>query len=104
MSCNTLLVLLPNLPIRTLHHNILELNGHREAGVDLKPERRGTGVGGICVVGGLYATKPDLQVVATGARTPLSIFYESGDSVATPFVQGHKQQVTSTFCELDCPS
>ena len=40
-------VLFPTLPIRTLHHYVLELHGHREAGVDLEAEGGGAGVGGV---------------------------------------------------------
>ena len=36
-------------------------------GVDLKPERRGAWIVGICVVGRLGAIKPDLEAVAAGA-------------------------------------
>ena len=47
--------LLPFLPIRALHHDVLELHGHREAGVDLEAERGGTGVGDVRVIGRLGA-------------------------------------------------
>ena len=47
--------LLPTLPIRALHHDVLELHGHRKAGVDLKADGGSAGVGGVGVVGGLGA-------------------------------------------------
>ncbi len=44
-----------NLSIRGLHHDVLELHGHREAWVDLDAKGGGAGVGGVGVVGGLSA-------------------------------------------------
>ena len=56
-------------PLPALHDNIVELHGHREAGVDLEPERSGNRIGGICVVGGLGAVEPNFKAVTAGAYT-----------------------------------
>ena len=53
--------------------------------MDLKPEWGCTRVGGICVVGGLRAIKPDLKPVAAGAdteRVPFAFLYVGHKAVA----------------------
>ena len=45
--------------------------------MDLEPDGSATWVGGICVVGGLCAIKPDLEAVTAGAdteRIPFALF------------------------------
>ncbi len=56
--------LLPTLPIRTLHDNIFDLDGHREAGVDFEPA--GTGPSGVArsTVDTLCAVHLDFEAVA----------------------------------------
>ena len=48
------IVLLPTLPVRAIHHDVLELYVHREARVDLEAGG-GARVGGVGVVSGLGA-------------------------------------------------
>ncbi len=77
--------LLPTLSIRALYDNIFELNGHREAGVDLQSDGSATWVGGICVVSGLGAIEPDLEAVAASAdteRIPFAFLEEGSDAFA----------------------
>ena len=54
--------------------------------MDLKPERCGAWVDGICVVGGLSAIEPDLKAVTASAdteRIPFAFLEKGGDAFAT---------------------
>jgi hypothetical protein len=85
LRLNQVLALLPTLPICALHDNIFELNGHREAGVDLEPDGSATWVGGICVVGGLRPVEPDLEAASAGTDTegiPLAFLEQGSDALA----------------------
>jgi hypothetical protein len=77
--------LLPTLPIRALHHDVLELHGHRVAGVDLKADGGGARVGGVGVIGRRNTVEPDLEAVAAGTdtqRIPLAFLEEGSDALA----------------------
>ena len=77
------MTLLPTPPVRALDHDVLELHGHRQAGVDLDAYGASARVGGVDVVGGLGAVEPDLEAVAACTHTqriPLTFLEEGGDT------------------------